>query len=105
MKSTIVDISNGRYEVCFFNKDNIDQYKLEIKDNDEKVDLSTYAAKAFFLLPNGKYIEKDCIINDNIITITLDDELSEIGMVKVEIELKNSNQTVSTLDMYFKVIR
>lgn len=100
-----IDLNEGNSRSLRYKQfDNNNILKIIIKENKQEVDLLTYTARVFFNLPSNTILEKDAIIEDNKIVISLDNcILSESGRIITEIVLSNSNQIVTTFKMYLDV--
>ena len=96
----IVDINK---EICRIAKykqyDNNNLLRVMVEEDNKKVDLTDCTGLAFFELPSGIILEKNCTINENMIDINIDNNiLSENGKIICEITLNKG-------DVFFTLFR
>lgn len=104
-RTVTIDIDEGNYRILRYKQyDNNNILKIIIQENKEEVNLSMYTARLFFKLPSNIILEKDTVIKNNQIIVTIDSGiLSESGRIKVDLTLSSSDQLVSAFTMYFDV--
>ena len=93
-QTIIVDINK---EVCkilrYKQYDNNNLLQIIVEENYKKINIEEYIGFAFFELPSGLIIKKDCIIQENVITITLDNNiLSEQGKTLLDLTLSDGEK-------------
>lgn len=100
-----VDICGSSFKNLKYKQyDNNNILKIKLYEDDKEINISSYTARAFFQLPSKTILQNDCIIENNTILITLDnDVLSEYGKVSIEIALSNDKQIVTTFTIYIDV--
>ena len=89
----IVDINKEICRVAKYKQyDNNNLLRIMVEEDYKKVDLTDCIGCAFFELPSGKILEKNCTINENMIDINIDNNiLSENGKIICEITLNKGN--------------
>ena len=104
-RTITIDMDEGNYRILRYKQyDNNNILKIIIQENKEEVNLSMYTARLFFKLPSNIILEKDTVIKNNQIIVTIDSGiLSESGRIKVDLTLSSSDQLVSAFTMYFDV--
>ena len=101
----IVDLNSKTYQVAKYKQyDNNIDYSIELIEDGISVDLSNCIVKAFFETPNKLILQKDCLINKNIITTTLDNNiLGKVGKVSVEFTIYKNNSIITTFTLNLEV--
>lgn len=101
----IVDIATRRFKsVSFKQYDRNNLLQIVLYENKKIVDVSNYAAIAYFETPSGNVIKINTSIQNNTINVLLSESvLKEYGRVKTEIELLNEDQIVTTFALYLNV--
>ena len=94
-QTILVDINK---EICKILKykqyDNNNILQIIVEENYKKINLNEYVGFAFFKLPSGLIIKKECEIEDNVITIIIDNNvLSEEGKVLLDLTLSDGEDT------------
>ena len=104
-RSYIVDLNSKSYQVGRYKQfDNGINYTMELVENGEPVNLENCIVKAFFQIPNGEILQKDCEINKNIITTKLDNNILKfVGDVSVEISIYKADIIITTFTIKLEV--
>ena len=94
-QTIVVDINK---EICKILKykqyDNNNLLQIIVEENYKKVNLEGYFGFALFQLPSGIIIKKDCEIQENVISTTIDNNiLSEDGTVALDLTLSDGEKT------------
>ena len=84
--------------------DNNNILQIKIMNNDKYMYLDSYTALAFFKLPSGIIIQQTCEIENDIITMVINNNiLSEKGRVSVDLTLSDGEETVTSFTFYLIV--
>lgn len=82
----------------------IDEIFFLLKNNGKDADLTGYVASAFFQLPNKTVVQKNGIIEDNIIKVELDNYISsQSGKIILELTLTNGDKVLTLFRMFLDV--
>ena len=93
-QTIVVDINK---EICKILKykqyDNNNLLQVIVEENYKKINLENYIGFALFQLPSGLIIKKDCEIQENVISITIDNNiLNEDGIVALDLTLSDGKK-------------
>lgn len=90
----VVDINKETCEVLKYKQyDNNNLLQIIVEKDDERVSLNGYTGRAFFELPSGLVIKKDCSIQGSKVIINLDNNiLSESGKIGLDLTLSDGNK-------------
>ncbi|HBG1033756.1 phage upper tail fiber protein [Clostridioides difficile] len=103
-KTYTVDLNTKVYSVPIYKQfDNLIPFSIKLIEDGKEIDLSGYTALAFF--QNDKVlIQKNCIINDNIVKAILDNNILALpGLIKVEFQFRKNQEIVTTFQMKIQV--
>lgn len=94
-QTIVVDINK---EICrilrYKQYDNNNLLQIIVEKDNERVSLNGYTGYAFFKLPSGLVIKKDCNIQGSEVTINIDNNvLSESGKIALDLTLSDGNRT------------
>ncbi|KPI49922.1 hypothetical protein KW95_10665 [Clostridioides difficile] len=99
-----VDLNTKVYSVPIYKQfDNLIPFSIRLVEDGKEVDLEGYTALAFF--QNDKVlIQKNCIINGNIVKAILDNNILALpGLIKVEFQFRKNQEIVTTFQMKIQV--
>ncbi|MFL8675997.1 hypothetical protein [Clostridioides sp. GD02404] len=99
-----IDINTKIYSIPIYKQyDNLIPFSIKLIEDSKEVDLSGYTALAFF--QNDKaLIQKNCIINGNIVKAILDNNILALpGLIKVEFQFRKNQEIVTTFQMKIQV--
>ena len=90
-QTILVDINKETCKILKYKQyDNNNILQIIVEENYKKINLNEYVGFAFFELPSGLIIKKKCEIEDNVITIIIDNNvLSEEGKVLLDLTLSD----------------
>ena len=93
-QTIVVDINK---EICKILKykqyDNNNLLQIIVEENYKKINLESYFGFALFQLPSGIIIKKDCEIQENVISVTIDNNiLNEDGTVALDLTLSDGKK-------------
>ena len=90
-QTILVDINKETCKILKYKQyDNNNILQIIVEENYKKINLNEYVGFAFFELPSGLIIKKRCEIEDNVITIIIDNNvLSEEGKVLLDLTLSD----------------
>lgn len=90
-QTILVDINKETCKILKYKQyDNNNILQIIVEENYKKINLNEYVGFAFFELPSGLIIKKECEIEDNVITIIIDNNiLSEEGKVLLDLTLSD----------------
>lgn len=96
-----VDINLKKYQVANYKQyDNEINYNIRLVDNDVDIDLEGYTAISIFKNIKGVVFQKDCIINNSIVTTVLDNNiLAESGIVNAEFRFSLNDKQIRTFTL------
>ncbi|HBF5457493.1 TPA: hypothetical protein KOQ79_003490 [Clostridioides difficile] len=103
-KTYTVDLNTKVYSVPIYKQfDNLIPFSIKLVEDGKEVDLEGYTALAFF--QNDKnLIQKNCIINSNIVKAVLDNNILALpGLIKVEFQFRKNQEIVTTFQMKIQV--
>ncbi|UUC40656.1 hypothetical protein NMZ80_12345 [Clostridioides difficile] len=103
-KTYTVDLNTKVYSVPIYKQfDNLIPFSIKLIEDGKEIDLSGYTALAFF--QNDKaLIQKNCIINGNIVKAILDNNILALpGLIKVEFQFRKNQEIVTTFQMKIQV--
>lgn len=103
-KTYTVDLNTKVYSVPIYKQfDNLIPFSIRLVEDGKEVDLEGYTALAFF--QNDKVlIQKNCIINGNIVRAILDNNILALpGLIKVEFQFRKNQEIVTTFQMKIQV--
>ena len=107
MRTRTIDVeinSNSLRILRYKQYDHNNILEVFVKKDKELLDLSSYAIRAFFTLPNGTVIQKNAIFKDKKVIITIESVLLEKhGRIPVEITMSNGSEIVTIFRMYLEV--
>ena len=91
----VVDINKETCKVLKYKQyDNNNLLQIIVEKDDERVSLNGYTGYAFFKLPSGLVIKKDCSVQGSEVTINIDNNvLSESGKIALDLTLSDGNRT------------
>ena len=91
----VVDINKETCKVLKYKQyDNNNLLQIIVEKDDERVSLNGYTGYAFFKLPSGLVIKKDCSIQGSEVIINIDNNvLSESGKIALDLTLSDGNRT------------
>lgn len=94
-QTILVDINKETCKILKYKQyDNNNILQIIVEENYKKINLNGYVGFAFFELPSGLIIKKECEIKDNVITIIIDNNiLSENGKVLLDLTLSDGEDT------------
>ena len=94
-QTILVDINKETCKILKYKQyDNNNILQIIVEENYKKINLNEYVGFAFFELPSGLIIKKECEIEDNVITIIIDNNvLSEEGKVLLDLTLSDGEDT------------
>ena len=94
-QTILVDINKETCKILKYKQyDNNNILQIIVEENYKKINLNEYVGFAFFELPSGLIIKKECEIEDNVITIIIDNNiLSEKGKVLLDLTLSDGEDT------------
>ena len=94
-QTILVDINKETCKILKYKQyDNNNILQIIVEENYKKINLNEYIGFAFFELPSGLIIKKECEIEDNVITIIIDNNvLSEEGKVLLDLTLSDGEDT------------
>ena len=94
-QTILVDINKETCKILKYKQyDNNNILQIIVEENYKKINLNEYIGFAFFELPSGLIIKKECEIEDNVITIIIDNNiLSEDGKVLLDLTLSDGEDT------------
>lgn len=94
-QTVIIDINKEVYEVLRFKQyDNNNVLRILVRENYKKINLNNYIGFAFFQLPSGLIIKKECEVQNDVIKIIIDNNiLSEEGKVLLDLTLSDGEKT------------
>ena len=94
-QTLVVDINKETCKVLKYKQyDNNNLLQIIVEKDDERVSLNGYTGYAFFKLPSGLVIKKDCSIQGSEVTINIDNNvLSESGKIALDLTLSDGNKT------------
>ena len=94
-QTILVDINKETCKILKYKQyDNNNILQIIVEENYKKINLNEYIGFAFFELPSGFIIKKECEIEDNVITIIIDNNvLSEEGKVLLDLTLSDGEDT------------
>lgn len=102
-----VDIDNNSpflKNVRYKQYDNGNTLSFLIKNKDIDVNLLGYDINAYFQLPNDIVLERNVIIDENLVTMILDSTiLSQAGVVALEVTFTKEGVICTTFTMYIEV--
>ncbi|MDI0264672.1 hypothetical protein QIW52_01760 [Clostridioides difficile] len=99
-----VDLNTKVYSVPIYKQfDNLIPFSIRLVEDGKQIDLEGYTALAFF--QNDKVlIQKNCIINGNIVKAILDNNILALpGLIKVEFQFRKNQEIVTTFQMKIQV--
>ena len=93
-QTIVVDINK---EICKILKykqyDNNNLLQIIVEENYKKINLESYVGFALFQLPSGLIIKKNCEIQENVISIIIDNNvLNEDGTVALDLTLSDGEK-------------
>lgn len=90
----VVDINKETRKVLKYKQyDNNNLLRIIVEKDDERVNLNGYTGYAFFKLPSGLVIKKDCSTQGSEVIINLDNNiLSESGKIALDLTLSDGNK-------------
>ena len=96
-QTILVDINKETCKILKYKQyDNNNILQIIVEENYKKINLNEYVGFAFFELPSGLIIKKECEIEDNVITIIIDNNvLSEEGKVLLDLTLSDGEDTIT----------
>ncbi|EQF24694.1 hypothetical protein QEW_2419 [Clostridioides difficile CD160] len=103
-KTYTIDLNTKVYSVPIYKQfDNLIPFSIRLVEDGKEVDLEGYTALAFF--QNDKaLIQKNCIINGNIVKAILDNNILALpGLIKVEFQFRKNQEIVTTFQMKIQV--
>ncbi|MER0279356.1 hypothetical protein ABRY18_04090 [Clostridioides difficile] len=103
-KTYTVDLNTKVYSVPIYKQfDNLIPFSIRLIEDGKEADLEGYTALAFF--QNDKVlIQKNCIINGNIVKAILDNNILALpGLIKVEFQFRKNQEIVTTFQMKIQV--
>lgn len=103
-KTYTVDLNTKVYSVPIYKQfDNLIPFSIKLIEDGKEIDLSGYTALAFF--QNDKaLIQKNCIINGNIVKAILDNNILALpGLIKIEFQFRKNQEIVTTFQMKIQV--
>lgn len=107
MRTRTIDVeinSNSLRILRYKQYDHNNILEIFVTKDKEFLDLSSYAIRAFFTLPNNTVIQKNAVFKDKKIIITIDSILLERhGRIPVEITISNGNEITTIFRMYLEV--
>lgn len=107
MRTRTIDVeinSNSLRILRYKQYDHNNILEIFVTKDKEFLDLSSYAIRALFTLPNNTVIQKNAIFKDKKIIITIDSVLLERhGRIPVEITMSNGNEITTIFRMYLEV--
>ena len=107
MRTRTIDVeinSNSLRILRYKQYDHNNILEIFVTKDKEFLDLSSYAIRAFFILPNNTVIQKNAVFKDKKIIITIDSILLERhGRIPVEITMSNGNEITTIFRMYLEV--
>ena len=94
-QTIVVDINKEICKILRYKQyDNNNLLQIIVEENYKKVNLKKYEGVALFQLPSGMIIKKDCEIQENVITIVIDNNiLNEDGAVALDLTLSDGEET------------
>lgn len=105
-ENLIIDLKIKEYNSLKLKQMDTTRINFNLVDNGLAIDLTNLQANIIFTKPNGNIvIQKSNITieNSNLSVILLEDCLRQNGKAKVEVELKNENETVSTFQIPIQI--
>lgn len=107
MRTRTIDVeinSNSLRILRYKQYDHNNILEVILKKNKEVIDLTSYAIRVFFTLPNKTIIQRDAVFKDKKIIITIESILLENpGKIPTEITMSNGDEVVTIFTMYLEV--
>lgn len=107
MRTRTIDVeinSNSLRILRYKQYDHNNTLEVILRKNKEIVDLTSYAIRVFFTLPNKKVIQRNAVFKDKKIVITIESILLERpGKIPIEITMSNGKEITTIFTMFLEV--